>query len=387
MLVALLFLSALGGASVEEPGSARSSEKDGRRIAYLLLEELGFATELWSEPPGLLPFGRHVLWMPRAPEELDPDHSGDPLSQAREGGPFGRGRYREFIEQGGTLVLPSTDEAVYFLAEELGIESGALVTWELEGVPEIPGGELVASFDAGLYELGNDEQLFATWSGVGEGYVALVGDGPWLDNSRIEEGDASVALTRIVEYLAGSGEPERTGARVLFDEHVFGGAPTAGPLSLAFETDSRLLSLHLLLLALLFVWFFAWVREFPRDPEPLDELAPLARARAQSGLLVRAGQAALLADFLRAGTLRRIGARLRGSEPPSGEALTAMVHAVAVERGHPERAADWTAVLADRTVTDLAGLTRLDRQLRNIETEVGVHLESPAQRARGAEAQ
>jgi len=109
-------------------------------------------------------------------------------------------------------------------------------------------------------------------------------------------------------------------------------------------------------LALLVVWGRAWVREFPRDPEPLGQLSPLARARAQAGLLVRAGRVALLADSLRAGTLRRIGARVHGSRPPEGEELSSVVRRVAAEHGHPERAENWTAVFADRTVLDLAGV-------------------------------
>jgi len=373
LLMLILFLGALGGASVGERGSALSTEKAGRRAAYLVLEELGFATEVWRDPPGLLPAGRHVLWMPRAPEPRGDEHAGDPLSVAREDGALGRGRYLEFMEQGGTLVLPATEEALFFLEDELGLEQRGLGPFELEGAPAVAPGEFLAGLDGELFELqGESGELFAVWTGVGDGYVALLAGGRWLDNGRIGEGDAGLVLARTAEYLAG---PPESGARILFDEQVFGGGAPPGPVELAFAPDARLFSLHLLLLALLVVWWHAWVREFPRDPEPLNQLSPLARARAQSSLLVRAGRVGLLADSLRAGTLRRIGARLRGSEPPPGEELASLVHRVAAERGHLERAEDWTAVLADRTVTDLAGLVQLDHRLRTIEREAGVHTE------------
>ncbi len=375
LLAVILTLGAVGGGPAPVPGSALSVEDDGRRAAYLVLEELGFATEVWRAAPGRLPPGRSVLWMPRAPESLSEEHADDPLRAARERGLLGRGRYVEFLEQGGSLVLAASEEALDFLESELDLEPDVLPAWELDGAPSLAQGELLELEQGGLTRfLGDGDELLAVRMRVGEGAAVLVADGRWLDNARLGDGDAGLALARLTERLAGRAA---LGGRILFDEHVLGGGVSSGPVDLALAPDARLLSLHLILLALVAVWIGAWAREFPRDPPPLGQLSPLARARAQAGLLVRAGQAALLADFLRAGTLRRLGARVHGSRPPEGEELTAVVHRLAVERGCPERAGDWTAALADRTVTDLAGLVRLDRELRRVETEVGVHAEFP----------
>jgi hypothetical protein len=370
LLLATLFLAAVDVADQHPRGSALSIGDRGRRASYLVLEELGFETEVWTRPPGLLPAGGHVLWMPLPPEALSDEHYGDPLFEAREAGAQGRGRYDDFMHAGGTIVLPASTDALHFIEEELGFEQGLFSAWELDAIPEVPGDELLASGDGEFYELAAGEEVYAQWMAVGDGYLAFVAEGRWLDNARLGEGDSALVLTRLVGYLAG---PPGSGTRVLFDEHVFGGGGQGGPLGLAFAPDTRLLTLHLILLALLVVWVHAWGREFPRDPAPLEQLAPLARARSQAGLLVRSGHVGLLADFLRAGTLRRLGARLRGSEPPPSEELTAMVHRVALESGHADRADDWTAVLLERTVTDLTGLVLLDRELRRVEEQAGVH--------------
>jgi hypothetical protein len=341
VLITAIVLLSPGAGGLRD--SARSSTPRGRMAAFLILEELGFEPELWRKPPGELPGGEHVLWMPRPPAEFadyeeSADFAGDPLELAREGSDFSPRHYRSFMETGGVLVLPASDDALAFLQNGLGLETGPLERWRLDRLPVLEDGELELREREGRREYhDSNDQLIALEVEVEDGAFALLADGPWPRNQRLEDGDRALALVRVLEDLVARRAPE---GRFLLDEHVLGWTSHEGPLDLAFSAEARLLSLHVLLLALLATWARSWAREFPRDPRPHEQLSPLARARAQAGLLLRARRFEVLAGFLREGTLRGLG----DATPPG-----------------------WTDALAGRTVDDLDGLVRLDRDLRAFE--------------------
>jgi hypothetical protein len=165
---------------------------------------------------------------------------------------------------------------------------------------------------------------------LGQGRLVLRAGGSWTDNAHLGRGDAALALVRVLERVRGG--------RVLFDEYALGAGEHRSPVDLAVSRAGWLFSAHLVLLALLAVAHHAWVREFPRDAPPLGELAPLARARAEAGFLLRAGHVDALAEMLREGALGSL------RDPADRER--------------------WTSALGSRTVHDLDGLVQLDRDLR-----------------------
>jgi len=277
--------------------------------------------------------------MPRPPREFaayeaSGDYGDDPLEQARRNSDFGAHHYRSFVEGGGVVLIEKREQALDFLVEGLGLEEEPLQDGRLEDAPVLADGQLDTRPGPDRTEhYDSNGALVAIEIELGKGAFVLLPGGSWARNRRFEEGDRALLVVRLVERF-------QQGGRVLFDESVLAGPAHEGPLDLAFSARARLLSFHVLLLALLLTWSRAWSREFPRDPRPHDQLSPLARARALAGLLVRARRLDLLADFLRAGTLRRLG-----DETPPG----------------------WTDALAGRPVVDMEGLVRLDRDLRAFE--------------------
>jgi len=357
-LVVLLF-TGLGGAGGEVPGSARSAARDGRLAAYLLLVEFEHEPELWVEPPGELPPGPHQLWLARAPEnfvaqdaELPED---DPLEAARARGPAGLQRYREFMEQGGTLVLPATERVVSFLAEELGLDSEALVAWEPEGsrgfeIEELELGERETAAGTRVVTLSAGEERLAREIPVGAGSCLLIAAGDYLDNDRLGRRDNGLFLLRLAERRA-------AGGRLLFDEYALGLGSQESSASLAVSPRGVLLSLHLAVLLLVLCWRSAWAREFPRDPEPLDRVSPLARARALATALRRAGRIDTLGEMLRVGD----GRRRLGADAPAGPDVSGTP-------GPPGEGPPRST--APSNPTTLAGLASLDARLRDLEHAV-----------------
>ena len=405
VLVAITVLPMLGGVPESRWGSVAGTDDDGWHAAFLLLDELGFEPEPWRARPGVLPRGRRLLWMARAPVDpataepgewanvdgSDPDEAPlgwdpatDPLLEARRGGLSANRYYRGFLEQGGTLVLFADRRTPGFLAQDLGLTEFAELSYAERGDrprdARLPDGEPLQLDWPGLeLELPGDlprEALVESDEGeplvlevpVGRGSVVLVGSSAEaLTNGRIDEDDNALALVRLAELL-------RVPDGMLFDEWAIGRGVADSLLDVAFGARGRQLSWHLLLLVLLVAWLHAWAREFPRDPEPLERLSPLARAEAQAGLFRRAGRVDLFAQMLRAGVLRQLGARLPAARfptaPGSAPLERELVAAVARHVGRDDERARWLELFVQRPVPDLEALTALDRDLRQLEREL-----------------
>jgi len=337
LALVLLVLVGLGGVSTDAEGSVGSSARGGRLAGFLVLEELGHAPEVWLQPPGELPAGPHQVWLavaPPFPEERDEALAeDDPLEAARSAGPAGVGRYLEFMEQGGTLVLPATERTVLFLEQALDLESEPLLAWERERPGGLIGGGLeLTSFEtpAGtqVIEHHAGEELLATEVGVGAGSCVLIASGDYLDNDHLAEGDNGLLLVHLAERRA-------DGARLLFDEHALGLVSGPSSTGLALSPRGLLLTLNLGLLLLILCWREAWAREFPRDPAPLGRVSPLARARGLADLLQRAGRIDVLAEMLRVGDGRRTTVPQKPSTAPTTSAGLVSLDARLRTHEHP----------------------------------------------------
>lgn len=357
--LALLLAVLPGGESAEER-SVYSVANGGRRAAFRLLDALGWSVEAWTRAPGLLPSDGHLLFLGGVPD--DPPGYGD-VAQPEEGGagaetaplrPPGSRRLRDplhylrFIEEGGTLVVPFTDEHAKFLAERLGFAELATLQRERRPLPSdapavpirLASGETLEGHGAELWfrPLDVSSPLRVIAAGpytramilaerVGHGTLVLLASDRFLDNEFIDCGDNALLLVRLIEELRPTGQ-------IFFDEYSLGGWVPESPLELALAPETRGFSLHLLALAFLGFWSLAWVRQFPRDPEPLEQLSPLDRARAHAGWIAAVGRFDLLARMLRIGVLRRLAQR--GGSAAQGLELVA---AAPAEPAEAERAA------------------------------------------------
>ena len=365
LLTAVTLLSAVGEPSEPPAGSARSNAPGGRRAALLLLAELGFAPELWDRPPGelLAPSDSHappgLLWMPRVPRDFDPELApDDPLEAARARGPGAWSRYRAFAEAGGVLLLPASEESAAFASAGLGLDPADAEPFELPS--ELDVSELdPAPLDAmRVLELTDGSGVtLARRIALGEGALVLLAEGDWADNAALGEHGHALLLVRLLERV-GQGGP------LYFDEGVFTAARGGdSALALAFGAGGRF-TWHLLALLALAVWAAAWVREFPRDPEPLEALSPLARAEATAAWLARHGRFDALARMLRDGTLAALGGETGEERIERGA-----VAALAEGHGRAGEAERWIELLAARPVADREGLAALDRELRGLLSE------------------
>jgi len=339
----------------EEPrsGSAASAEPEGRRALLLLLRELGYRAEIWSEAPGELPRGGGLVWLAQAPEkplvhEIEVPDSGsmqeeetatEPASEpeselAPEPAPSpaslglrATSHYRRFLEEGGTMVLRFDDAARKFLIEDLGlaacedVHASRVAAAGPRRVRDHRGEELEIRVEEGgvllpppagsageaLWWGGTEgaegEDVLATMVPVGSGQLVLLGDDAYLSNGELSEHDHALFAVRLAEEFA-------RGGRILFDEYALGLWQPRTAMTLLASPNVLLACLQIAALLALAVWSAAWVREFPRDPRSLESASPLDRARALAALLARAGRFDVLARFLREGTLRRIA---RGS--------------------------------------------------------------------------
>lgn len=341
VLALALLLQILPSGSGAEGPSASSVAPRGRWAAFRLLGAVGWDVEAWTRAPGELPSDGHVLFLAGVPE--DP-----PGYAATEGGrldpPPGARRVRDplhylrFLQEGGTLIAPFTRRHARFLEERLGlVEIEGLETLKAErGASQEEAFELVrlatgeslrvdrrgkrfarlglaSPFHA--VAAGPDGRALIVAERVGRGSLVLIAHDRFLDNAELGTADHAVLLVRLIES-------QRPTGRILFDEYSLGGWVPESPLELAFAADVRGFTLHLVALALLAAWSAAWVRQFPRDPEPLEHLAPLDRARAHAGWIAAAGRHDLLARMLQVGVLRRLARRGGGELPelrPRGE--------------------------------------------------------------------
>ncbi len=342
--LALLLAILPGGGSGEER-SVYSTDPDGRRAAFRLLGALGWSVEAWTRAPGLLPSDGHLLFLGGVPADPAGYGAADGDAEEQDGAPLrppGSRRLRDplhylrFVEEGGTLVVPFTDEQGEFLAERLGFaEVAALetvhrrlsddetVTVRLASGETLDVREAEDWFRAPdvasafrVVAAGPDEEALIVAERVGHGTLVLLASDRFLDNGLLAEADDALLLVRLVEELRPTGS-------ILFDEYSLGGWVPESPLELALSPQTRGFTLHLLALALLGFWSVAWVRQFPRDLEPLEQLSPLDRARAHAGWIAAAGRFDLLARMLRVGVLRRLalrgGSLFQGREPAAPE--------------------------------------------------------------------
>jgi hypothetical protein len=377
----------------ETPHSVDNAGPHGWHAAFVLLQELGLSPRAWEQPPGLLPSGRQLVWLPCVP--IDPredeevvDASSEPRAQpdaldlAREVSRRSPRHLRGFLEQGGLLAAALSPEMLEFLRADVGLHelegaeleeldpapgrvrlpSGEQLELELESASRLTG--LDGSVERNVLASTLRAETVAIELPVGRGALVLLASDAILDNSALRSVDQALFLVRLLEALA----PQS----VLFDEHALGLWSEAGTLDLALSPRLRLLTLHLVITALLAAWSLSFAREFPRDPEPLLATAPLERARGISSLALRAGRPGVLGRELVRGTLQGIGQRLRTPLPESESArrwLERLCEAAGLPRaGDPIET--WDAKLLRAHVRTREDLARLDAGLRNLELEL-----------------
>lgn len=342
VLVLVVAMQYLDGPAQGVPGSAASPAPDGRKALALLLADVGFDAQPWRESPAALPRRPALLWLARPPRALDKGEQPTParLRTPPAIGAHSLDHYRRFVESGGALLLPHTDDARTFLVNAFGDDvADAFAT--TEGLPgqvqqvRVATGEVLeieAGDSAGFLEsaLPAEARVVATAEradgtetpivvalAFGSGSIACAWTDGFLANETIGARDHAVLAVRLAEALA-------PGERVLFDEYALGLWSPSGVSSVALGPTLFLATAHALLLLLAIAWFHAAPRAFPRDPEPLDLASPLLRVRARAALLERAGRHDLLAALLRRGVASRLAsgfatrARPEQSSGPAG---------------------------------------------------------------------
>ena len=380
------------------PGSARSAEPSGLLALYLLLEELGFRPEVHEGSIGELVEGAEaaaeagapvgLLLLPRVPvgfeAGVDP---ADPLVRARAGSEDAWRSYRTFAERGGVLLLSRKGGGEEFLTAGLGFEDPCAgmptMSGSFQWTPPLavrsaparqPGAE--PGGGRGCDELVDAEQaVLARRYSVGRGAVVVsAAPARHLRNGHIDEEGSAVFQLRLVQFVLGEHDApvDRAGVPIRFAEFALRSSHAGGSAaSIAFGAG-RLFTWHLLAFAAVLVWWLAWSREFPRDPEPHDTLAPLLRASATAGLFARRGQLGALADWLRAGAFAALGGlrgRRQAGEAPRDRRRPSPQEAAALARRHGDaaRAEAWVELLVTRPVEGLEELVQLDRELRELE--------------------
>ena len=87
LLLIGFLLMLLPSGTARSTASVRSTEEDGRRALYLLLEELGYQVSGWNQAPGNLPRGTDVLLkgIARAGQLASPTAVGVPGTEGTSG--------------------------------------------------------------------------------------------------------------------------------------------------------------------------------------------------------------------------------------------------------------------------------------------------------------
>jgi hypothetical protein len=305
--------------------SVTSTADAGRRGFFLLLQELGYEPVEWRRAPGELPRGEHLLYLPEWPVPWAPgkaDENAEPQPNLLPS--HGLEHYRDFVEQGGTLIAPLSEDMVDFLKDDLGLADAEGLVFRKNGKREqrrvrLESGEtlelsldlalVLQPFPAGspwreLWMLEKDqgevgaEYLVAAELPLGAGRVVLLSEDKFLDNSEIGKAQHALAGVRLVEQLG-------RGGGLYFDEYCLGLWEPESALALSASPRVFLLSAHALALLALFVWARAFARAFPRDPPPLAATSPLERAEALARLWKSSGRSEAAARALR----RAAGAR------------------------------------------------------------------------------
>lgn len=324
ILLAGLAMSFLGGGEQRDRDapSIKNFEGSGLAALYLLYEELGFEPRSWSRPPSSLPREDTLVLLSGIPrptffEDGEQSSRLDEITSSGESEinihrPY---HYRRFLDRGGLLGAGASEAMLRFLVEELELT-------ELEGLElrDGPVGETTTLTGEGEALELRFERVFAEASlpdevtpwlvdetrrepraltlSVGRGELLLIADPELFRNGRLGEGDAGILAARVAEEF-GRGRP------ILFDEYSLGRWSPRSPLVLATTGVFGLASFGALLFLFLIAWAGIWVGPFPRDPEPLSTVSPLARVRSVAALFARAGRFESLGDWLVRGAVQR----------------------------------------------------------------------------------
>ena len=425
-------VAATGGLGDDAPrSSARSTQGEGHRALALLLEANGYRTRVWDEPPGRLT-GTGVQVLFSVPVDLFADGAKDAAESTRRDSDTTH--YLRFVREGGTLLLVGPNDFVEWLTSDLQLAAAEELRWDVrkrstrrEALFDL---EAEGDWDAELQlrlsrqanhaleplEASSSWEVLATDRRrnrgprlvrlpVQRGAIAVLAGADLFRNDRVSERDNGLYFLRALEALGvGPGGPA-----IAFDDYAEGGWSPASPLALAMGPSVRLVTLHLLALALTFLWAAGWVGPFarPRDDRNRKAVAPAARARGVANLYVKAERWDLLARLLQRGTLRALvpGARLErfrrvrhghegGDDDPQGTALgpseeatdqvlldTYLRPVFVARRGE----AEWPSVRDDlsRRVRSEDELARLDRDLQRLRAELATPTRTDDVRARG----
>lgn len=375
LCIAAVAVSALREAPAEPPGSARSNAPDGRRAARLFLRELGWRTEVFDDEPARLPRARVLLFVPSVPRRSrgEPESGElDPGERALLAGPHSPAYYRRFVAEGGVLAAPAQRDVVRWLWRDLELSSLAvLARSEVASEPDTRdqeslwiGDEAIEAAPRATPDLSvlaqaeplvTDEagRVWAARLSVGRGSVVLLPAGGLFENEALDEHDHALLLERLCERVAPS-------ERVLFDDYAAGAWSARGPVSRALESDLDLFTWHVLVLALLGLWTALAPSVFPRGERVDHRLRAIARAEAESSLLVRARCFAPLARELRSDAMARLERQLGAAPGPPEE----RARALARRRGADPEA--WVEVLCTRPVPDAGALEILGRELESL---------------------
>lgn len=415
LFVAGIVFSSFGSGGQALDSSVSSSEPEGHRAVFLLLEDLGFNPRPWRQAPLVLPQDERVLWMPRIPMPLtleeaaddpDPEHEA-PLEEGQDShsgvrnvalleDPRHPANYGEFVRGGGTLILPFESSHLDWLRNDCGLEipDWEACDWESGGLlAELETGERLAlgfdedglpnprdwvvdlSWDSREHEARGwhdlawaaDGRPFASWMTCGRGKVVLLADASFIRNDRLGLADNALVCVRLFEALD-------QGAGLYFDEFALGLWLPRSKASLALSPGVFEVVYHSILVLLLFVLVHAWTREFPRDPLP-TALDPRSRVRSQARLFERAKRYDLLGRDLQLGCLRRIvkleGIPLAGRVLGEGvsEEVTSRLAVELAERLRQDPAR-WRAAFGDRNLRNAKELEALGHELTELESYV-----------------
>lgn len=356
----LALMAALPNPREHDERSLFSLEADGTRLLFLVTEELGFDVSPWIEAPGELPRGNVALVLTDVPVEPPAYDAGE--GSAVEGGPPPVTRrlrdplhYQRFVEEGGTLLVEGTPELLEFLTVRLGLQqlgdlkptaTGSRVTLASDEILRLEG--KVTSYEELPWEselevLAVDQRgrPVVTELVHGRGRVLVFPEAAPFQNDVIDAKDNLLFWVRLLELAAPAEE-------LYFDEYALGGWSPDSKLQLAFGPRFAPVTLHFVCFLSVLLWSLVWVRAFPRDPEALEQLSALDRARSFGSLLERAGRWDVLSSMLRWGVLRGLGTR---------------ASALAVREARDGSGGEPDAELVQTVLQPLAGRFRDDAEL------------------------